>query len=180
MSDREEEDADHSSEAERRRNGSQVRLLKQHWKLHTKEACDSETKLHVPKRGVSIPLKCIDFHRQIKTSLDVLQHKSINDNWNVDGDHLLSDPMDWCDKIHCVTHMSSGRIDRQRNRRQQDLNMFGQNIWSSMSKSSECEGKKARESVKPKLDAARSQREIYCIVADDHEFDDLLKNARRT
>ena len=142
MSDREEEDADHSSEAERRRNGSQVRLLKQHWKLHTKEACDSETKLHVPKRGVSIPLKCIDFHRQIKTSLDVLQHKSINDNWNVDGDHLLSDPMDWCDKIHCITHMSSGRIDRQRNRRQQDLNMFGQNIWSSMSKSSECEGKR--------------------------------------
>ena len=44
----------------------------------------------------------IDVHRQIKTSLDVLQHKSINDNWEVDGDHLLSDPMDWCDKIHFI------------------------------------------------------------------------------
>ena len=63
MSDREEEDADHSSEAERRRSGSQVRLLKQHWKLHTKESCDSETKLYVPKRGVSIPVKYIDVHK---------------------------------------------------------------------------------------------------------------------
>ena len=46
-----------------------------------------------------------------------------------------------------------------------------------MSKHFQREAQKAWDSGKPKLDAARSVRESYHMVAGDHEYDDTLKNA---
>ena len=49
-------------------------------------------KLCVPKGHFPIPLRHVDVDRQTKTGLNVLQEKSIDDYWKVDGDLLFSDP----------------------------------------------------------------------------------------
>ena len=53
---------------------------------------EPRVKLYVPREeSFSIPLTYIDVTRNTHTYLDVMLEKSIDDYWNVDGDHELSD-----------------------------------------------------------------------------------------
>ena len=49
------------------------------------------TKLFVPEDDFPILLNHVDIQRQTKTSIDVLQEATIDDNWNTDGDKSLSE-----------------------------------------------------------------------------------------
>ena len=56
---------------------------------------ESSTKIYVLEDDFPILLNYIDVHRQVITSIDLLQDATIDNYWNVDGDKSLSEP--WID-----------------------------------------------------------------------------------
>ena len=58
--------------------------LEHHRVFHLQESCRSKV-----KGDFLIFLRCTDVDRQTNASLDVLQEKIIDDNWNVDEDRLF-------------------------------------------------------------------------------------------
>ena len=46
----------------------------------------SRTRLFVPRDDFPVPLIYIDVLRQMKTSIDVLQEVTIDDQWSMDGE----------------------------------------------------------------------------------------------
>ena len=71
---------------------------------------EPRVQLHVPKKTLLIPQKCIDVTRSTRTDLNVAQEKRIDDYWNIDENRSLSDS--WTDftKFTLIERDTSKRI----------------------------------------------------------------------
>ena len=132
-----------------------------------------------------MPLKYVGVTGSTHTDLDVLQGKRIDDYCNADSSRYLStswkpsqNSLYWKRNLQ-LKYVVPGR-DWQRFKQQPDQIMYGQKFWTKIGEAARKREKTGMAQEKPKLDNARRMRGTYRGDADDEEYKEILKNARRT
>ena len=138
----------------------------------------------MPKeRSFRIPLKYIDVVRRTNATSDVLLESRIDDNWNVEGDLMLTgtwtgfvqilrfnekppDGYTWSGKRFTKVQAASRP------------HFFWPEVRSSFSQNSQQKEQQFWALEKPKLDNARKLKAIYYVDPDGMEFKDTMKNVR--
>ena len=139
---------------------------------------------YVPKEETfPIPLKYIDVTRSTHIDLDVLQHKRIDDFWNVDSSRHLSNTWRGFTKITLLKekppkgYMWSGRrLTKIQTTTRPDH--VRPEVWTKNGKAAQNREKQEWAKEEPQLDNARKMKGIYFIDPDDEEYKEVLKNAR--
>ena len=158
-------------------------------------------KLYSPREeSFPIPLKYIDVSRTAHTNLDVKQEKRIEDYWNIDGSRDLSDPWTGFTQFTLLEEKppdgylwsgwrltkrqategwmwSSGRITRKQRTSRPDH--LWPELWKSMGKHAKLKEKQKWSNEMLHLENARKLRGIYLIDAEDKEFKETIRNARK-
>ena len=148
---------------------------------------------HVEPRGTlyspreesfSIPVKYIDVIRITHTNLDVKQEKRIDDYWNIDVSRDMSDPWTGFTRFTLLEEkapdgcMWSGRRLTRKTASIQARSSIARAMEVN-GKACEAEGKAKVSDEKIHLENARKLRGIYFIDAEDQEFKETIKNARK-
>ena len=141
--------------------------------------------LYSPREeSFTIPLKYFDVTRTTHTNLDVKQEKRIDDYWNIDGSRDLSDPWTGFTQFTLLQekppdgYMWSGvRLTRKQRASRPDP--LWPELWKSRGKHAKLKEKQKWSNEKLHLENARKLWGMYFVDAEDKEFKETIKNARK-
>ena len=116
--------------------------------------------------------------------MDVKQEKRIDDYWNVDGSRHLSDPWTGFTQFTLLDEKapdgymwSGGRLTRKQLTSRPDH--LWRELWEKLARNAKLKERQKWSHEKPKLDNPRRLRGIYFTDAEDKEFKETIKNARK-
>ena len=142
-------------------------------------------KLFSPREeSFPIPLKYVDASRTIRTNLDVMQERCIDDYWNIDGSRDLSDSWTGFTQFTLLEekppdgYMWSGERLTKRQGTSRPEHLWPE-LWIKLGINAKLKERQKWSNEKPKLDNARRLRGIYFIGPEDKEFEETIKNARK-
>ena len=146
---------------------------------------EPRVKLYSPREeSFHNPLKYIDVTRTTHTNLDVKQEKRIDDYWNIDGSRDLSDPWTGVTQFTLLDEKAPDgymwlvwRLTRKQLTCRPDH--LWPEPWKSMGEHAKLKEKQKWSEEKIHLENARKLRGIYFIDAEDKEFKETIKNARK-
>ena len=146
---------------------------------------EPRVKLYSPREeSFPIPLKYIDVTRVMRTTLDVLQERRIDDYWNIDGSRELSDSWTGFTQFSLLKGKppegemwSRWRLTRKQLTSRPDY--LWPELWTKLGRNAQLKERQKWSHEKPKLDNARRLRGIYFIDPEDKEFKETINNARK-
>ena len=147
---------------------------------------EPRVKLYSPRdESFPIPLKYIDVSRTTHTNLDVKQEKRIDDYWNIYGSRDLSDPWTgFTQLLYWKKNFLKDICGLGRRLTRKQLTSRTDHLWpellKSMGKHANLKEKQKWSNEKLHLENARKLRGIFFIDLEDKEFQETIKNARKS